>query len=497
MKIMKNILFWAILVNGLSIPSTMVEPLEISRSRPGSGHRLEIRRSRPGSGPGMEIRRNRLDSGHGMEIRRNRLGPEHRLEIRRSRLGSRHRSRREYDSDFESFMKKMFSDIPQPMYKNKPVREQKRGANLGYRPYWYGYNFANDRLNPKQTINQDSSHEEWDYGMGRGSGQGIWGGGSKALLGGADDILGAGSLVDRDISGEDSGTKGNCYANLGPRCRLGPEPTEYDEHTLEKLIEKTKQCEICSAKHRRIGLVCTMDTTGTVFQEMELCVMEKMNCLRGVGAVKSSGKKSDFGELPFALKPGWGRISVRGEEDAYIRFYDTWPYKPAHSYWIILNGRWGRLRTRMWQDERNPPLEIDNPTAVNAYSWKEYTVVWNPNTGWFLMSQPREPDWESHFYIYYTSPFPWDIKYVDVSGNRGYAIRWILHDLVMINEGRCLPPKPRDDFPTDTEEVLNKTRTVEKTYHERVRKASVTPEDWSAEDGPYIEYPHGFFEKKG
>ncbi|XP_063373930.1 acanthoscurrin-1-like [Cydia amplana] len=85
--------------------------------------------------------------------------------------------------------------MPQHMYKNKPVDENKRGPNLGYWPYWYGYNFANWNVK-KQDINQDSSHEEWDYGMGArdvgmgaggggmGDGSGLWGGGMGAGGGG-------------------------------------------------------------------------------------------------------------------------------------------------------------------------------------------------------------------------------------------------------------------------------------------------------------------------
>ncbi|XP_063631288.1 uncharacterized protein LOC134802582 [Cydia splendana] len=780
--IMKNILFWAMLVNGLSIPSTTVELLEIRRSRPGSVLGLEIRRIRPGSGPGQEIRslpgsglgkemrrsrpdsalrqeimRSRPDSGLGLEIRRiwpdsglgqeirrirpgsglgqeirrslpgsglrqeirrsrpgsglgleikrsrpgsrlrqeirrsrpgSRLGQEIRrsrpgsglgLEIKRSRLGSGHSARRGYDSDMNNFMKKMFSGMPQSLVNNKPVAEEKQGPNLGYMPYWY---------NQKSSV-------DWDYGMGKDSWKGIWGGGNMSLLAGDNIVLGAASLLDADI---EQVTNRICSRNLGPKCTmLGMQPENYDDETLEEIANKTQGCDKCTNDTQRVGVVCTFDPTDSVYQEIDKCSMEKINCIGGgVAVVKSTREQEmNWSKIPFATKPGSVVISIRGSHNAVLSVREN--FHGDEKDMVILDGlitNKTRLQSGFYgktmYNPDNSSRGLGGPGA-----WKEYLLVAHPSSGLFIMSQARQYAWDSHFYLNDTFPAPWEFKYIDVAGEKSditfiiqgvytsaaaiycditfilhgvytsaaamycdltfilhgvytstaamycdltfilhgvytsaaamycdltfilhgvytsaaamycdltfilhgvyrsaaamycdltfilhgvytsaaamycdltfilhgvytsaaamycdltfilhgvytsaaamycdltfilhgvytsaaamycdltfifhgvytsaaamYCdLTFIFHDLPrklqLINEGRCQPPALRDDFPTDTEEVNKRTRDVEEAYHKRVRAAGVSPQDWSAQDGPYIEYPQSFYD---
>ncbi|XP_063627515.1 uncharacterized protein LOC134799023 [Cydia splendana] len=291
----------------------------------------------------------------------------------------------------------------------------------------------------------------------------------KCLLAEIDKILHMNKPEDKEQdtqvwSREHPWTNRSCYVNLGPRCHLGPAASVIPGHLLRKLIDKTEKCDQCSSKNRKVGLVCTRDKDN-VYQEMDRCVMQKMNCLGGLAGVQSTGKTYEFTEIPFAIKPRWGRISVRGDEDAHIRFYDTWPYNPIHSYWVVLNGFWGRLKCRLWENEHPPPKEIDNPFGLRGRDvWTEYTVVWNKTSGWFLMSQPREPRWREHFLLdHVSSNIPWNIKYFDVSGSRNIPLTWVLHDLphdlTIMNKGQCRPQDAsgayHEDQDSSAEDITN------------------------------------------
>ncbi|XP_047996431.1 uncharacterized protein LOC125234262 [Leguminivora glycinivorella] len=530
-----NILFWCIVVNGISIPSidslrVLKQPgLELESGRNTSSPRrlssLELRGwshadlpvRRPHSRLERHRKRPRFSGVLFVGVHLRNLGglPRRGTGSRRGpRAGRRSDARRKDDSDFEAFMKKMFSDMPQSMGKKGYIDEVKDGPNAGYRPYWYGYNFATDRPESKQKINQESSHEDFDYGMGMGNGTGTWGGGAKTL-GRIDDQLGAGVLVNEDVRARPK--KAKCAPNMGPKCDLGVFAGDLPNGVVESWIQLTKSCNVCSASAREMGLVCTVDNSGEVFQEMHACVMEKNNCVKGIAAIQPNRESynyynHEFGEFPFAVTSGWTRVAIHGEEDAHIRLYDSWPFHTSkHNYWFKIN-TWLRF---WWELLWRPPVEThlhyngeSVAAAVNRYGleywggwWKEYTIVWDVKTGWILMSQARRPDAlsgdERVVFIEYTAPKPWSPIYIDVSNLYKRWLNIVIYDLPfelsVMNLGSCQSGRVWNDFPTDTEEVLNRTMTMESRHLKRKERFKINNEEWSAEDGPYVEYPHNLY----
>ncbi|XP_063374965.1 uncharacterized protein LOC134662622, partial [Cydia amplana] len=171
------------------------------------------------------------------------------------------------------------------------------------------------------------------------------------------------------------------------------------------------------------------------------------------------------------------------------------PYRPrqqrARQYYprrvTISNWKgWNTIKQEGGKSET--PYNDANAIEGSDKSWTEYTVVWSGANGSILISQPRWPNWGNKPYFRWEpEPHRRSINYFDVSGRDNYPAIYVLHDLTVIKKGSCQPPNQRDGQRAGDD--------AERGEGDRLQRDGLRAEDWSAKDGPYIEYPQGAYGK--